>query len=392
MLTPEGLRLIDFARASAAPPVGFAWLDDDGRPDPRQPIHTWITTRMTYVFSLAALLDVDGAEEIAAIGVDALLGPLHDDQRGGWFTSIATDGSGPVDAAKGAYPHAFVALAAGTAYAAGIPRADALVERATDTYERRFLDGDGRVVESWDRGFTRAEPYRGANATMHTVEAFLALGDALDEPAWHRRALAMADHLVHDVARHHDWLLPEHFTPDWQPVLDYNVDRPADPFRPYGATPGHLLEWARLLVQLEASLPEPPGWLADDATALFGTAVRAGWEVDGAPGFVYTVDFGGTPVVRSRMHWVIAEAIAAAGTLGRRTGDPAYDRWAATWWDFTEEHHVDRSGGSWHHELDASNQPASTVWHGKPDVYHALGAILVPRLRPAPSSAVQLRR
>ena len=34
-----------------------------------------------------------------------------------------------------------------------------------------------------------------------------------------------------------------------------------------------------------------------------------------APGFVYTVDFVGTPVVHERMHWVACEAISAAAAL-----------------------------------------------------------------------------
>ena len=47
------------------------------------------------------------------------------------------------------------------------------------------------------------------------------------------------------------------------------------------------------------------GWRLD-------RAVRDGWAVDGAPGFAYTTDWAGAPVVRTRMHWVAAEAIGAA--------------------------------------------------------------------------------
>ncbi|MDQ2781543.1 MAG: AGE family epimerase/isomerase, partial [Actinomycetota bacterium] len=36
--------------------------------------------------------------------------------------------------------------------------------------------------------------------------------------------------------------------------------------------------------------------------------------------------------------------------------------------------------GSWHHELDEQNHPSSNVWEGKPDVYHAYQAMLLPRL------------
>jgi hypothetical protein len=52
---------------------------------------------------------------------------------------------------------------------------------------------------------------------------------------------------------------------------------------------------------------------------------------------------------------------------------------------------IDRARGSWHHELSPANQPSSLTWSGKPDVYHAFQATLVPRLPQAPSFAVALR-
>jgi len=237
---------------------------------------------------------------------------------------VAADGT-PADAAKAAYPHSFVVLAASSATVAGRPGAADLLDEALDVVLRRFWDEDaGRTIESWDRGFTTPEPYRGANSSMHMVEAFLAAGDATGDPAWATRALRVCEHLVHTVAAEYGWRLPEHFTPDWRPLLEYNADRVADPFRPYGTTIGHWLEWSRLLLHLHAALAAedgaagPPRWLVDDARALFAAAVERGWAVDGADGFVYTLDWTDRPVVRSRMHWVLAEAIAAAAALAGR--------------------------------------------------------------------------
>jgi len=113
--------------------------------------------------------------------------------------------------------------------------------------------------------------------------------------------------------------------------------------------------------------------------------------VDGAPGFVYTTDWTGTPVVRHRMHWVAAEATATAATLHDATGDDRYAEWYQTWWDYIDRYVRDRDGGSWWHELDEDNAPSATVWSGKPDVYHALQATLVPRLPGSPSFATALR-
>ena len=70
-----------------------------------------------------------------------------------------------------------------------------------------------------------------------------------------------------------------------------------------------------------------------------------------------------------------------------RGGRRAYRDWYAAWWGQAEARFIDREAGSWRHELDPSNQPASTVWEGKPDVYHAYQAALLPSLGPAASFA-----
>jgi mannose/cellobiose epimerase-like protein (N-acyl-D-glucosamine 2-epimerase family) len=385
----EGRRLLDFARASAASPAGFAWLDGRGVPDLSRSVHAWVTTRMTHVFSLGHLQGVPGCAELAEHGVLALGGPLHDDEHGGWYAAVAADGT-VVDPTKAAYAHAFVVLAASSAAAAGVDGGQRLLDDSLHVVRKHFLDADGRVVDTLEPDLTTAEAYRGANSSMHMVEALLAAGDVTGDADWHGTALAIAEHLIHDVARGLGHLLPEHFTEDWTARLDYNVDDPADPFRPFGVTPGHLLEWSRLLLHLDATLVSPPGWLVEDARGLFDAAVRSGWSVDGEPGFVYTVDWERRPVVRSRMHWVHAEALAAAAALHRRTGETSYAAWQQRFEDYIDGFLVDREHGSWHHELDEHNRPASRTWQGKPDVYHAYQALLLARMPLAPVLSVQL--
>jgi mannose/cellobiose epimerase-like protein (N-acyl-D-glucosamine 2-epimerase family) len=386
----EGRRLLEFARASAVP-HGFAWLDQHGIADPQQPIHTWVTTRMTHVFALAQLRGEPATAELVEHGVRSLRGPLQDRDHGGWYASVELDGT-PHDRSKAAYVHAFVVLAAASATAAGAPGAGLLLDDALQVVGERFLDARGRVVDRYDETLQHAEPYRGANSSMHMVEAFLAAADVTGDASWHRRALDIAAHLIHGVARDFDYHLPEHFAEDWTPQPGYNADRPADQFRPFGSTPGHLLEWARLLLHLEAGLAEPPAWLLPDARRLFSAAVAGGWHVDGEPGFVYTVDWEQRPVVRTRLHWVLAEAVGAAAALHRRTGEEEYAAWQRVFWEFAERFLIDPDRGSWYHELDERNRPSSTIWDGKPDVYHAYQATLLPELDLSPSAAVQLAR
>lgn len=71
----------------------------------------------------------------------------------------------------------------------------------------------------------------------------------------------------------------------------------------------------------------------------------------------------------------------------QRTGQARFEQWYRRCWDFITEHFIDLEGGSWHHELDADNRPAGTIWPGKPDLYHAYQALLLPGLPLARSLA-----
>ena len=355
---------------------GFGYLGADGSLVDR-PVETWISARMTHVFGLATLLGHPGARELAEHGVTALRsGPLHDAEDGGWRSAVGDD-------TKAAYVHAFVVLAGATATVAGLPGGRELLDEALDVWDRRFWDDDaGLAVESWDRAWTTCEDYRGANANMHGVEAMLAAADALPGPTadlLRARALRAAERIVHGFARARDWRLPEHYTAGWAPLPDYNRERPADPFRPFGVTVGHQFEWARLCLHLEAALGEAaPGWLRSDALGLFGAAVDRGWAADGLPGFPYTLDWADAPVVVARMHWVLCEAVAAAAVLGAVTGEPRFERLRAEWADLGDRLFLDPAVGSWHHELTPDGQVATDTWAGKPDAYHLSQMLLIP--------------
>ncbi|WP_410811706.1 AGE family epimerase/isomerase [Micromonospora sp. 067-2] len=376
-LADQTSTLLDTVRRAVRPEGGFWWLTDERTPDRNEPVYTWITCRMTHVAALAHRRGDPDAAALVDHGVAALSTLLRDDVHGGWFTAVDQQGT-PTDERKAGYDHAFVLLAASGAARAGRPGADRLLADAMAVVRDRFWDADaGAVRESWNRDWTVTEDYRGANSSMHMVEASLAAAAATGDSSWTERALQIGTHLVHSEAARHDWRLPEHFTADWTPLPDYNSDRPADPFRPYGSTIGHWLEWARLLLELEAVLPQPPRWLLADARALFAASVRRGWAVDGADGFIYTIDWDDKPVVRSRMHWVLAEAIGASVTLHRRTGDAVYADWYRVFWSYARRYLIDDVG--WRHELDPQNRPAGTVWHGRPDVYHAYQAVLLSR-------------
>ncbi len=390
-LEGEGDRLLEFGRRSRHPAGGFAWLDVAGQPQLERPVELWITCRMTHVFALGHLLGRPGCGPLVDHGVAALGDRFHDAVNGGWYAGV--DSTGPTSRTKTAYEHAFVVLAATSAVCAERPGGRELLDAALGVMLERFWDDEhGMVVEQWDETFSNLDDYRGVNANMHSVEALLAAADTTGDPTLIDRALRIVTRVVHDLGPDHSWRLPEHFDTAWNPQLQYNADTPAHPFRPYGATIGHWLEWARLTLNLRAALgPSAPDWMLPHARSLFEGAVREGWAVDGAEGFVYTVDWDGHPVVRERMHWVAAEAVAAAAALHTATEEPSYDAWYRTWWDHIATKLIDHRLGSWHHELDPLNRPGGVTWRGKPDVYHAFQATLLPRLPLAPTLATALR-
>src|SRR5699024_7474271 len=150
----------------------------------------------------------------------------------------------------------------------------------------------------FDRTFTECEEYRGINANMHTGEGLLAAADVTGERRWLDRAVGIATRAIDEFARANDWSLPEHFDTDWSPLLDYNKDQPAHPFRSAGATIGRWIEWARLVLHARAALialdGEAPERLLSSATALRERSAEAvGAHVH--PGWLYIVHFDGTP-------------------------------------------------------------------------------------------------
>jgi sulfoquinovose isomerase len=356
---------------------GFGWLLDNGSVDAGRPSELWISMRMTHVFALATAGGDDRWSELLEHGHHALNATFADQANGGWLPTAAHDGSGW---SKRLYDHAFVLLAASSLLAVGVPGAQATYGAGLDAIDRHFWeDGSGAARDAMAADWRETEPYRGANANMHLVEALLAAGDVGGDRECFARALRISERIIGKGARAYHWRVPEHYDPDWQVLPEFNSDRPRDPFRPYGVTPGHGLEWARLLLHLEVALgAEAPAWLAPAAAHLADRAFADGWGEPG--GIAYTTDWAGAPVVADRFHWVMCEAIATTHTLALRTAD-------ALWADRHEQcltHTLARHvapNGSWHHELDSETlAPTHRTWTGRPDIYHAYQALLLPSL------------
>lgn len=370
--------LLSFGHRFPSPGGGSYYLGDDGTPWEDRPRETWITCRMTHVYSIGKMLGHDGSEALIDAALKGLLGELCDDKNGGFYAGVNADGS--ILPNKACYAHAFVILAATSAKLAGAKRADELLEKALKIYDEKFWDEEkGLALDTWNTEFDILDSYRGLNANMHTVEAFLAVADAMDREDYRIRAGRIIDHVV-GWAKENNWRIPEHFNDQWVADLECNKDKPDDPFKPYGATPGHGIEWGRLITQWACSTydGDEAAKYIDVAKKLYNRAVEDAWNADGAKGIVYTTDWEGKPVVHDRMHWTLAEAINTSAVLYRVTKEEKYADDYAMFLEYLDTTVHDKVNGSWFHQMDRDNKVMDTVWPGKSDIYHALQATLIP--------------
>ena len=369
---------------------GFGRLQSDGKLDRERGLETWVNCRAVYCFALDVLAGNDDSMEFVEIGAECLIGLLRDVENGGWFTGVSASGEPHTQGRKEAYTHAFVLLAASSLLAVGSSRAQDLFDSINDVLSRHFWqDQEQATLESWDRTWTTPENYRGANSNMHLTEACLAAFDVTRDMIWLRRADGITSRIVGTYAQSMGWRIPEHFKETWEVDFEYNADFPNHPFRPYGSTPGHGFEWARLVIQLSRSLRSQGighrEWHLSAAEDLFSKAVSDGWMRDGAPGFAYTVAFDGKVLNSSHLSWVACEALSAAIVLDQEFPGSCYAEWVVHLQEYAASYLVDPRFGGWHTELDSLNNPSSLIWGDKPDFYHPFQAVLLPRVVVGPS-------
>ncbi len=375
-------------------PGGSSWyLGDDGTPWTEKNREAYVTCRMAHVYSIASFMGHEGSEALVDAAVKGLRGELRDKEHDGWYEGLTPGGSHL--SGKQCYAHAFVILAGTSAYLAGRPEAEELLQEALEVYDRYYWnEEEGLSCDNWNTEFTVMDDYRGLNANMHSVEAFLAVADAAGKEEYRVRAGRIIDHVL-GWAKDNHWRIPEHYTKDWEPDLEKNREKPDDPFKPYGATPGHGLEWARLITQWalstykedkESMLP-----YIKASEELFRRAVEDAWNADGAPGICYTTGWDGKPIVHERMHWTLAEGINTAAVLYHVTKKQEYADAYAAFMQYLDEKVLDHVNGSWFHQMDQNNQVTGTVWPGKPDIYHALQATLIPYYAPEASIALAVK-
>lgn len=344
---------------------------DDGAVYDTKTRHLVSSTRFVFVFAKAYRQFGEPAYLDAVRHGLAWLRDAHLQANGGYAWVLR--GREVIDATNHAYGAAFVLLAYAHAVMAGMDEARVWLAETWDLLERHWWSpDDGLYADERSADWTQLSPYRGQNANMHLCEALLAAFEATGEPRYLDRAGQLADNITRRQARRADGLIWEHYRSDWSPDWDYNRDDPANLFRPWGFQPGHLTEWAKLLLILERH--RPLAWLAPRAQELFDAALTRAWD-DEHGGICYGFAPDGSICDGDKYHWVQAESLAAAAMLAQRTGEPRYREHYLRLWRYAWDHFVDHQHGAWYRILGRDNRKLTDEKSpaGKAD-YHNMGA------------------
>ena len=166
------------------------------------------------------------------------------------------DGQRVADGTNHCYGLAFVLLAYAHASMAGVEAARAWIGETFDLMEHHFWSSThGLYADEATPDWSVVSSYRGQNANMHACEALLAAFDATGDTRYLHRAEILAHNITVRQAGLADGLIWEHYRADWSVDWDYNRNDSSNLFRPWGFQPGHLAEWAKLL--LTKPYPQP---------------------------------------------------------------------------------------------------------------------------------------
>lgn len=359
----------------------YHYFKDDGSVYDARSRHLVSSTRFVFTYAMAWRQFGDPAYLDGLRHAVRFLREAHRDvEHGGynWLLDWRDGRCAVIDGSKHAYGQAFVLLAFSHAVMAGLDEARPWLAEAFELMEARFWDAQaGLYADEASRDWAALSSYRGQNANMHACEALLAAHQATGDPHYLERACTVAHNITQRQARRCGGLIWEHYDAQWQPDWRFNIDDPANLFRPWGYQPGHFTEWAKLLLQLEArcaALGKHIDWALPTAERLFKTAVEKGWDAEHG-GLSYSLSPELDVCDADKYFWVQAESAAAAALLALRTGDAGYWDWYQRLWEYSWTHFVDHEHGAWWRILDARNTKLSDEKSpaGKVD-YHTMGA------------------
>ncbi|MFP5389960.1 MAG: AGE family epimerase/isomerase [Gammaproteobacteria bacterium] len=358
----------------------YHFYKDDGTVYDAHTRHLVSSTRFVFNYAMAyrqfgEQADLQRMRHALAFLRDAHRNPAS----GGYAWELRwQDGRATVlDATNHCYGLAFVVLAYSHALMAGVEEARAHVAETFELMERHFWESQHGLYADEATADWQVGSYRGQNANMHACEALITAFEATGEVRYLHRAETLARNIAVRQAALADNMVWEHYNSDWSVDPDYNRHDSTNIFRPWGYQPGHLTEWAKLLLILErhqAHLAGDSSWLAPRAAELFDAALSKAWDHQHG-GIHYGFAPDGSICDAHKYFWVQAESFAAAALLAERTGESRYWDWYQKIFAYSWEHFVDHQHGAWYRILAADNSKMTDEKSpaGKTD-YHTMGA------------------
>lgn len=371
-------KTLAFYHPRSIDPTGgfYHFLKDDGSVYDATTRHLVSSTRLVFNYGMACRhFGHDKYRDGLRHALTFLRDAHRDPTTGGYAWTLKWDKGQKtlLDGTNHCYGLAFVVLAYAHAIMAGEESARPHLAETYDLMEKRFFEPKhGLYADEASPDWSTTFPYRGQNANMHACEAMLAAYEATKETRYLDRAELLAHNITQRQAALANGMMWEHYHEDWSVDWEYNKDDKTDIFRPWGYQPGHLTEWAKLLLILERH--RKLDWLAPRAQQLFDLALAKAWDKQNG-GIFY--GFGPEDEIcdNDKYFWVQAESFAAAACLAQRLGNEAYWCWYDRIWDYSWRHFVDHKHGAWYRILTNDNKKYSDEKSpaGKVD-YHTMGA------------------
>ncbi len=350
----------------------FQLFRDDGSIFDRETRHLVSSSRFVFTYSKYANHFSDPEYKNLAEHGLKYLREHHRNAATGGYAWVIKDGQ-IVDDNNHCYGLAFVMLSYSCAVKAGIETAKQYIYETFDAMEEHFWSNEyGLYADEASGNWKIISPYRGQNANMHCCEALIAAYEATGDEKFMDRALTIAHNICVRQADLCGGLIWEHYDENWQVDWEYNKDDPKNLFRPWGFQPGHLTEWAKLLMTLYRFKSED--WMVVRAIVFFDAAMDKAWDDDNG-GICYGFDPDGEVCDGDKYFWVQAESFAAAAHLAIQTGNDKYWKWYDKIWQHSWDHMIDHTYGAWYCILTQENERYNDVKSptGKTD-YHTMGA------------------
>jgi mannobiose 2-epimerase len=304
--------------------------------------------RMIYSFTAGCAL---GGPKLwlsaASQGAEFLLRHFRDVQHDGWFWSVSRAGR-PVETAKRMYGHAFVVYALSEyARLTRDRRALAAAVHTCSLIARHLWDEEhGGVFEACDRAWTPTERGHTMGTHLHTLEAMLAMNEAMGDHRFWPRARQVADLIVSHMVEPESGCGLESFHADWTRDI-------ADPKRAL-INYGHNLEAAWLLLRVHRA--EPNAVYRETARGFLDYVMQYGLDTN--YGGIYSHGPLNAPAtVREKIWWVQCEALPAFLLGYLEFGEERYfDAFSQTL-RFSLDHLYDPVFGEWYHSAEEDGAP-----------------------------------